>query len=485
MKKLLSLICAAAIIATMFGVSAVSAFALSAPKLKVSNDTKGVKLSWNKVSSAKKYVVAHKLSTAKSFSNLKTVTANTFTDTKAKAGKKYVYTVKAVSGSDSAVSAQKSIVRVAAPTGVKAVQLQNKGNVVRISWKKAAGAKSYEIYYAKLSGSKTGKLRKLNTFDTIKATHYDDDFFELSDGNYYRFKVRAVNGGSKSAFSSASAKFGALMPTMCMYTHTDDYKGVRVLWTSVNGAKGYIVYRSVGKNGKFTQVTKGKFHTTKYMGITVFYYDDKTLSKGERCKYYIVAYNGSIKSPKSDDSGTTFYHNYDLGVQVGENYTGLSTTYSNMKGVDSKATIISDNSSVAAVTAAKKSDGTYQVKITGIKAGYTYIRLKSPEMEINEKYRVYVSDDPVYDLEMQVGDTEMFLDLIGGNTRLILAEAMSELSVSATSSDEDVVEAEKTKSDVRIEAVGEGTAKVKIKIYYDFGDEKMYLLDDYFRIKVG
>ena len=56
MKKLLSLICAAAIIATMFGVSAVSAFALSAPKLKVSNDTKGVKLSWNKVSSAKKYV---------------------------------------------------------------------------------------------------------------------------------------------------------------------------------------------------------------------------------------------------------------------------------------------------------------------------------------------------------------------------------------------------------------------------------------------
>ena len=136
MKKLLSLICAAAIIATMFGVSAVSAFALSAPKLKVSNDTKGVKLSWNKVSSAKKYVVARKLGTAKSFSNLKTVTANTFTDTKAKAGKKYVYTVKAIGGSDSAVSAQKSIIRISAPTGVKAKCVTNR-NIIRISWKKA------------------------------------------------------------------------------------------------------------------------------------------------------------------------------------------------------------------------------------------------------------------------------------------------------------------------------------------------------------
>ena len=484
MKKLLSLICAAAIIATMFGVSAVSAFALSAPKLKVSNDTKGVKLSWNKVSSAKKYVVARKLGTAKSFSNLKTVTANTFTDTKAKAGKKYVYTVKAIGGSDSAVSAQKSIIRISAPTGVKAKCVTNR-NIIRISWKKAAGAKSYEIYYAKLSGSKTGKFRKLNTFDTIKATHYDDDFFELSDGNYYRFKVRAVNGSSRSAFSSASSKIGTLMPTYCIRTHTPDYKGVRVLWESIGGAEGYIVYRSLGKNGKFEQIKKGSFGKTTYSGYKYCYYDDKTLSDGDRCKYYVVAYKGSIKAKTLYDTGTVIYHNYDLGVQVGENYTGLSTTYSNMKGVDSKATITSDNSSVAAVTAAKKSDGTYQVKITGIKVGYTYIRLKSPEMEINEKYRVYVSDDPVYDLEMQVGDTEMFLDLIGGNTRLILAEAMSELSVSATSSDEDVVEAEKTKSDVRIEAVGEGTAKVKIKIYYDFGDEKMYLLDDYFRIKVG
>lgn len=77
-------------------------------------------------------------------------------------------------------------------TGVKVTARSN--YTVRISWKKAKNAKKYEIYRAT---SKKGKYKKVAT-TTQKA--YDN--YNLTKGKKYFYKIRAVNGKKKGAFSA-------------------------------------------------------------------------------------------------------------------------------------------------------------------------------------------------------------------------------------------------------------------------------------------
>ena len=86
---------------------------IKAPVVTVSKSAQGVKLSWKKSASAKKYIVYRKTPTGK-YRAVKTVTAKTlsWTDKTAKKGQTYYYIVKAVNNKTySAASPQKRIKR--------------------------------------------------------------------------------------------------------------------------------------------------------------------------------------------------------------------------------------------------------------------------------------------------------------------------------------------------------------------------------------
>lgn len=78
-----------------------------------------------------------------------------------------------------------------APASVKAVTAGNTS--VQVSWKKSQGAKKYQVYRYY---SKTGvwKLTATTTASKVKCTG-------LAKNTTYKFKVRAVSGSKKSAFS--------------------------------------------------------------------------------------------------------------------------------------------------------------------------------------------------------------------------------------------------------------------------------------------
>ena len=107
----------------------------------------------------------------------------------AKGAGKAVITVTAKNIYNNNVFAKVTVnVKLAAPTSVKAVAGKKK---VTISFKKVAGAKKYEIY--KKSGSKFKRIK------TISKTKYIDK--KVKKGKRYSYKVKAVNGSYKSAFS--------------------------------------------------------------------------------------------------------------------------------------------------------------------------------------------------------------------------------------------------------------------------------------------
>lgn len=81
---------------------------------------------------------------------------------------------------------------ISAPSGVKA--LSSGKTAIKVSWKKTAGAETYQVYryYSK---TKRWKLAKTTTAGSVKFTG-------LAKNTIYKYKVRALAGGQKSAFSA-------------------------------------------------------------------------------------------------------------------------------------------------------------------------------------------------------------------------------------------------------------------------------------------
>ncbi len=175
----------------------VSIMALSVPQFNVANKEKGVRIAWSKVKGATKYRIYRKLSGTSKWEKLNDTTALSFTDTTAKAGKKYDYAVRAYGGKYASTYTSKSILRLKNPV-VKSAQKTKYG--VELNWSKVSGAKTYTVY------RKTAKSN-WEILGTIKGTVFTD--VSARKGVTYIYTIRAVNGEQMSGYYSAAAKVKA------------------------------------------------------------------------------------------------------------------------------------------------------------------------------------------------------------------------------------------------------------------------------------
>jgi hypothetical protein len=170
---------------------------LAKPTVTLANVTKGVKINWTKSSGADGYIIYRK--TAKgTFTKIKTITSGstvTYTDTTAKAGTTYYYTVKAYvkSGSNTYYSSyvtNKSIKYLKCPS----VTLSKATKGVKVTWTKVTGASGYYIY-RKLAG---GSWTKLKTITSTSKVSYTDT--SVKNGKTYYYTVKAYSGSSLSTY---------------------------------------------------------------------------------------------------------------------------------------------------------------------------------------------------------------------------------------------------------------------------------------------
>ncbi len=171
---------------------------MSAPKIsKVENTASGVKVTWGKVSGATSYNVYRK--TTGGWTKLGSTKSTSFTDTKAKAGTKYTYTIIAVKSgaNNSSYYSGKAIVRLTVPKLTKLTATSKKNT---LTFGKVTGATSYIIY------RKTGNGSWVK-IATTKSTKYVDT--KIKKGTYYTYTVRAVNGSSTSYYNTKGLKVKA------------------------------------------------------------------------------------------------------------------------------------------------------------------------------------------------------------------------------------------------------------------------------------
>lgn len=499
-SKVISCFLTAAILCSIAVTAPVSAATLKKPSgFKAVNTQKGVKLSWKSVSGAKKYIVSRRLSSAKKFKALKSVKLHTFIDTSAKAGKKYVYNVAAVSGNTKAVTKGKTIIRLKTPGSftVKLISdIEDEDDLqfgafysAKLTWKKVKGAKRYEIRRSTITGS------SISTYKTIgysKSTSFVD--YSTRSGSYYKYKIRALNGKKfKSAFTKATAKKGYLEAPYAYAEVTSSYKGVRVSWEGCTGAKGYKLYKSTDK-GKTYKLLKDSKSFKKADGD--YYYDDNDVTVGNVYYYYVQSYNAKMTS-KLSDSNKVFiqYKDYDLIVEEGEAKSSqeLSHMYTYIQAaakayeIDMDMKLSSEDESIVTVDAKQAGDGSYNVSVTGVRAGYANIILTVSSNGVTEtqKIRVKVSAEPVYDVVLKKGETDRIYDFgdnASGNATIYSEEG---LKISVTSGNTDVVRVNNPNSmNFTLTGVSAGEAMINIKITAEMENTEQTLVNQSYSVLV-
>ncbi|MBE6751371.1 MAG: hypothetical protein E7556_02480 [Ruminococcaceae bacterium] len=179
------------------------------PDVKVAIVSDGIKVSWNTIANATGYTVYssaynQKTKSWSKWTNRGTVTATSWTDTKAKSGTKYKYTVRAKYNSFASSYNKSGTVSLylAQPN----VAVKTVSNGIKVTWTQSAGATSYKIYRREYN-TNTKKWSGWKSVKTAKSTSKSYTDKSANKGVKYRYTVKAVNGKNASTYkSSASVK---------------------------------------------------------------------------------------------------------------------------------------------------------------------------------------------------------------------------------------------------------------------------------------
>ena len=242
---------------------------LAKPDFKVINHEDGLFVHWEPVEGAETYRVYRRAPGASSWETLKTgLTGTAYTDTKAKNGDAYQYTVRAYNTTGgSAYEASAAIIRLAQPT----VTAENKADGIQLTWDTVKGAESYEVY-------RDGELLTTET-----GTSYRDT--GLQSGVTYAYCIRAVAGES---ISNNDTSVSILRLDRPVVTTSVANNGIAVKWEAIEGAQSYGVYRKVvGGSWKTlaTGVTELKYADTSAKSGTTYQYTVRACGDGVRSSY--------------------------------------------------------------------------------------------------------------------------------------------------------------------------------------------------------
>ena len=271
----------------------VAKLTLATPTVTIANTSNGVKVTWTTVANATGYRVYSSTYNTKTkkwsgWTNRGTAAANrtTWTDTKAKSGTYYKYTVRAVNGS--ALSSYNK-------TGVKTlylsqptVKIANNASGMKVTWNKITGATGYTVYRSEYVNGAWSGWKNMGTIKNGSTVSWVDK--SVKSGTQYRYTVRTVNGSYKSTYKASSGLLYLAQPKTTVKAVST---GITVNWTQSAGATGFTVYRS-----EYNAKTK-KWSGWKNMGTAKAdkkSWTDKSAKKGVTYRYTVKAVNGKTAS---------------------------------------------------------------------------------------------------------------------------------------------------------------------------------------------
>ncbi len=291
---------------------------------KAENAYGGVKVTWNAVSGADKYIVYRSQYSGGKWSkwaNIGSSTTTSYLDETAKNGGKYKYTVRAknIVGLGAYDTTGVSTTYIAAPTA----KIKNASNGIKVSWSKVSGATGYTVYRSQYSGGKWSGWKNMGTTKADKTSWTDKS---VKTGVQYKYTVRTVKSKLASGYKATSGLVFLSMPTVKI---ANDANGIKVSWSKSGGATGYTVYRSEYANGKWSNwKDMGTAKASKSSWV------DKSTKSGVQYKYTVRAVNGSSASAYKESAKllylaqpTTKIANASNGIKVSWNKSAGAKGY--------------------------------------------------------------------------------------------------------------------------------------------------------------
>ncbi len=149
-----------------------------------------IKLSWTKVTGAKYYEV-YQSTNGKKWTKVATVSTNSATVKKLKAGTGYQFKVRALDSSKKLIGAYSAVLKTGTATAAPKIATlkSTKAKTATVTWKKVSGAKSYVIYTS-TDGKKFKKAgtAKKTTFTISKLTSKKKIYVKVAAVNSYKFE---------------------------------------------------------------------------------------------------------------------------------------------------------------------------------------------------------------------------------------------------------------------------------------------------------
>lgn len=259
-----------------------------------SSNEEVLKISWNKVSGAKGYIISRSTSKNSGYKKIDTVTGKTsYSDDTVKAGKTYYYKVEAYnvnSGTKGYGGASDAVAgKTAKRTKITSIVSTNE-KTLTIKWNKITGAYGYRI---KRSTDEDGTYKVVKTIKSGNTTSYKDTSVKAGKTYYYTVETM-VKTGDNICYSgdSASMEGRTAKKAKIKYAVSNGSNQIEVNWGAVSGAYGYRIKRSTSKNGTYKVVAtlKGKNNTTyqdkKLKTAKTYYYKIETINKVNGKKGY-------------------------------------------------------------------------------------------------------------------------------------------------------------------------------------------------------
>ena len=249
---------------------------------KISANASGVTVTWKAANGAAKYYVYRKDAKNTSWKRLGTVSSGTsYTDKTAEYGVQYTYTVKGVAA-DGTKGAHDTtgLTVMMVPATVTLNNATHNAASITVTWKAAAGAKTYHVYRRAPGDSSWTIVGR-----SVSGTSYTDKNVKV--GVKYTYTVRGIASDGKTL----SAKYNAsgvsdTLPKVTpakveLMTPGTDAAGITVKWKKAANAAKYYVYR------KTADSSWKKIATVSDTGASSYSYKDTSVTKGVSYTYTV------------------------------------------------------------------------------------------------------------------------------------------------------------------------------------------------------